>query len=109
MSRNLRARLDRLERQAPADQTVGAWDRMLYMFGRPVAPFIRARIEAERIEAERIKHDAQRVRARAPSSIERIYHEELARLVMPEPNNLAELNLVEEILRLAAVPSGTYH
>src|SRR5207253_824578 len=101
MSRNLRGRLDRLDRLAgegdAADTPrVTAWDGVLFLtYPERLDPEHRARVQASMDESE-----AARVRA-LEDSTGKAYRRELARQGLPQPATLAGIDPFDELLRLS--------
>lgn len=100
MSRSLRARLERLEKHAPTTR-ITVWDVGAWLCGERVTPAVRAQLESA-AEAREVEC----ARADEGSRIGMLYRAELTRLGLHQPETLRGIDLIEEVIRLTAMPDG---
>jgi hypothetical protein len=104
MTRYLRGRLDRLEKAQPDTENGSA--RFSHVFTKALlAPETLTRDEREELALMMKMAEVDCARAAEASNAGRLYRQELARLALPRPNSLAGIDVIEECIRLAGLPS----
>src|SRR5438309_1911919 len=102
---SLKRRLDHLECRQPAPETNRLpphfWD---IMFG-VMDPEDLDRTEQEQLRRLIEEAEAEHARCLENSPAGKFYREELARLGLPQPATLAGIDIIEEAIRLAGIPS----
>jgi hypothetical protein len=102
---SLKGRLDRLERRQPAPDADRLpphfWD---ILFG-VVDPEILDANEREELRRFLEEGEAEHARCMEKHPAGRLYREELDRLGLPQPPTLADIDVIEESIRLASIPA----
>jgi hypothetical protein len=97
VSRNLRARIDQLERQTTTGPRRSIWDVLL---GRATVAELD---EVDRQTLQQLQAEGREARRQHPAMI--FLRKQWARLGMADPGDYDGPDLIEEALRLAAIPT----